>query len=242
MMTSSSPIRKVSKRPIEFYGDGIPYLKDTEIRGKLIVLEGPDGSGRSTQVESIVSRLEADGHAVLNTGLRRSELIKEGILEAKQRLPVGKRTLALFYAADFVDQLEHKIVPALEAGQIVVADRYIFTLMARSTVRGMSLKWSQDLFGFAVKADLVFYLDVNPYELFHRAFQKSPSLDYYESGADMRLSDDFFSSYILYQMKMAKEFEILTRKYGLIKIDGNRPIPEVNVELQRRIDEYLESA
>jgi len=241
VIPSLSPIRKGASRPIEFYGEGIPYLKDTEVRGRLIVIEGPDGSGRSTQVERIVSKLEADGHAVLNTGLRRSELIKEGILEAKQKLPVGKRTLALFYAADFVDQLEHKIIPALEAGQIVVADRYVFTLMARSTVRGMSLRWSQDLFGFAVKADLVFYLDVDPNELFHRAFQKNPSLDYYESGTDMRLSDDFFSSFILYQMKMADEFGVLMKKYGLVKIDGARPIGVVNTDLEQRIDQYLES-
>jgi len=107
--------RKVPARPLEFYGEGIPYLKDVDIRGRLIVIEGPDGSGRSTQIDMIISKLEADGHGVLNTGLKRSDLIKEGILQAKQMLPLGKRTLALFYAADFADQLEHKIIPALEA-------------------------------------------------------------------------------------------------------------------------------
>jgi dTMP kinase len=225
--------------PVEFYGEGIPYLKDVQIKGTLMVIEGPDGSGRSTQIEKITTKLESSGHAVLNTGLKRSELIGGGILQAKQKLPVGKRTLALYYAADFVDQLEHKIIPALEAGYIVLADRYVFTLMARSTVRGISRRWSQDLFGFAIRADLVFYLDVNPYELFHRVFQKSGTLDYYESGADMGLSDDLFSSFVLYQQRMAKEFELIARKYGLIRIDGNRTIPEVYADLQRRIDKYL---
>jgi dTMP kinase len=187
----------------------------------------------------IISKLEADGHGVLNTGLKRSDLIKEGILQAKQMLPLGKRTLALFYAADFADQLEHKIIPALEAGEIVLADRYIFTLIARSTVRGIRTKWSEDLFGFALKADLVFYLDVDPNELFHRVVQKSPSLDYYESGADMDLSDDLFSTFMTYQQRMAREFSSLAKKYGLVRIDGNRSIPEIHLDLQQRIDRYL---
>ena len=114
-------------RLLEFYGEGIPYLKEVFIKGRLIVIEGPDGSGRSTQIQAITSKLESDGHAVINTGLKRSELIGRGILEAKQRLPLGKKTLTLFYAADFVEQLEHKIIPALQAGYVVLADRYIYT-------------------------------------------------------------------------------------------------------------------
>ena len=137
------------------------------MKGRLVVIEGPDGSGRSTQIQSIITKLESDGHAVLNTGLKRSELIGQGILEAKQKLPLGKKTLTLFYAADFVDQLEHKIIPALQAGYIVLADRYICTLIARSIVRGLSRRGSQELYGFAPKADLVFFLDVKPEELFH---------------------------------------------------------------------------
>ena len=157
---------------IESYGKGIPYFEDTGIKGRLIVIEGPDASGRSTQISMITSKLEADGHAVLNTGLRRSELISEGILEAKRNFVLGKRTLSLFYAADFADQLENKIIPALRSGYIVLADRYIYTLMSRDAVRGISMKWSHNLFGFAMKPHLVFYLDVDPNELVHRVFQK----------------------------------------------------------------------
>jgi dTMP kinase len=225
-----------------FYGEGIPYLKDVLIKGKLIVIEGPDGSGRSTQINSIISKLEADGHAVVNTGLKRSELIGQGILEAKQKLPLGKKTLTLFYAADFVEQLEHKIIPALQAGYIVLADRYIYTLIARSMVRGLSRKWSHDIFGFAPKADLVFYLDVAPDELFHRVFQKYGGLDYYESGADIGLSDDLYDSFIAYQQRMAKEFADMAKQYGMLRIDGNKPVPEVNVALQERIDRFLSTS
>lgn len=226
-------------RALEFYGDGIGYLKDRRIKGRLIVIEGPDGSGRSTQVDLITAKLESDGHAVATTGLKRSELIGKGILEAKQKLPLGKKTLTLFYAADFADQLEHKIIPALEAGYIILADRYIYTLIARSTVRGISRRWSHDLFGFTIKPDLVFYLDVQPEELFHRVFQKYATLDYYESGADLGLSDDLYDSFVAYQRMMAKEFKVMEGRYGLVPINANRPIEAVNADLQKRIDAYL---
>lgn len=229
----------LAPRPLRFYGEGISYLKRMETKGHLIVVEGPDGSGRSSQIDLIISHLEAAGHAVITTGLKRSELIGAGILEAKHKLPLGKKTLALFYAADFADQLEHKIIPALHAGYVVLADRYIYTLMARSSVRGISRTWSHDLFSFAVRPDLVFYLDVPPGELFHRVFQKYGSLDYYESGADMGLSDDLYESFVLYQKGIAKEFRAMESKYGIVRIDGGKPIPEVNADLQRRIDEYL---
>jgi dTMP kinase len=224
---------------LSFYGEGIPYLSEVEVKGRLIVIEGPDGSGRSSQIESITSKLESEGHAVVNTGLKRSELIKEGILEAKQKLPVGEKTLTLFYAADFADQLEHKIIPALQAGYVVLADRYIYTLMARSIVRSLSRRWSHDVFGFAIKPDLVFYLDVDPYELFHRVFQKYHSLDYYESGADMGLSEDLFDSFVIYQRKIAREFKLMEHRYGLIRINGNLSIDAVNRDLQSRIEKFL---
>ncbi len=233
------PVHSYPPRPLEFYGEGISYLKDTEIKGRLIVIEGPDGSGRSTQIQSIITKLESDGHAVVNTGLKRSELIGQGILEAKQRLPLGKKTLTLFYAADFVDQLEHKIIPALQAGYIVLADRYIYTLIARGIVRGLSRKWSHDLFGFAPKADLVFYLDVKPDELFHRVFQKYGTLDYYESGADIGFSDEMYQSFVEYQRRMANEFGKMAKQYHMVRIDGNKPINEVYTALQSKIDRYL---
>ncbi len=232
-------LRQIPPHPLRYYGEGISYLKHIESKGSLIVVEGPDGSGRSTQIDTITDRLEADGHAVVTTGLKRSELIGAGILEAKHKLPLGKKTLALFYAADFADQLEHKIIPALHAGYVVLADRYIYTLMARSSVRGISRAWSHDLFSFAVMPDLVFYLDVPAEELFGRVFQKYGALDYYESGADMGLSDDLFESFVLYQRGIAKEFRLMEPKYGIVRVDGGRPVGEVNADLQKGIDDYL---
>lgn len=233
------------RKPL-WYGNGkfggVPYLNDLEISGRLIVIEGPDASGRSSQIEMITTRLEADGFAVLNTGLKRSELIGEGILEAQQNVSLGKRTNALFYAADFADQLEHKIIPALQAGYIVLADRYIYTLMARNTIRGIKRQWSSDLYSFALIPDLIFYLDVDPFKLVHRVFEKRQSLDYYESGADLGLSNDMFESFIIYQRKLAKEFEYIKQKYNLISINGNKPVDQVNLALQKQISRFLAKA
>jgi dTMP kinase len=230
---------KHGPRPIRYYGKGIPYIQDTEVKGRLIVIEGPDASGRSTQIGMITAKLEADGHAVLNTGLRRSELIGEGIMDAKKEHILGRRTMSLFYAADFADQLENKIFPALRAGYIVLSDRYIYTLMARDAVRGISTKWSHQLYGFTIIPDLVFYLDVSPEELVHRVFQKNTFLDYYESGADLGLSDDMYDSFIAYQRLIAKEFQKMQKQYNLVLVNGNRSIQEINIELQKKIDEFL---
>lgn len=232
--------RAVQTRTLAFYGHGIPYVSDSEVKGRLIVIEGPDASGRSTQIGMITAHLEAAGHAVINVGLKRSELISEGILEAKRNF-AGRKTLSLFYAADFADQLENKIIPALRAGYIVLADRYIYTLMAREAVRGMSRRWSHNLFSFALVPDLVFYLDVEPEELVHRVFQKNAYLDYYESGTDMGLSDDMFESFLVYQGMIAKEFRRMKKRYNLVIINGSRPVPEINADLQKRIDSFLAS-
>jgi dTMP kinase len=230
-----------SKNAIRWYGRGISYLQNINPKGKLIVIEGPDSSGRSSQISLLTTQLEADGHAVINTGLKRSELIGEGILEAKRIVSLGKRTLALFYAADFADQLEQKIIPALEAGYIVLADRYIYTLMARNTVRGIPRRWSHDLYGFSLVPDQIYYLQVDPYTLVHRVFEKNSSLDYYESGADMGLSDDMFESFILYQQKIAKEFQVMQKTYGLVPIDGDKNVEEINTDLKKRVNAFLKT-
>ena len=224
---------------INYYGHGIPYYQDVEIKGKLLIIEGPDSSGRSTQISLLNSHLEANGHAVVNTGLRRSELISEGILWAKEHHLLRKRTMSLFYAADFADQLENKIIPALRAGYIVLADRYIYTLMARDAVRKINRRWSHNLYGFAIKPNLVFYLDVEPKELLRRVFEKNMTLDYYESGEDLGLSDDVLESFLLYQQKIKQEFIRMQKSYGIIPINGNRSIENVNSDLQKKIDQFL---
>ena len=167
--------------------------------GKLIVVEGADGSGRTTEVALLKEWLEVEGHAVVDTGLRRSDLVSEEIDQAKQGHTLAATTMALLYAADFADQLENKIVPALAAGSTVLADRYIYTLMARAIVRGASREYARKLYGFALRPDLVVFLDARPEILLHRSIGKYGSLDYWESGMDLCLSRDLFESFFLYQ-------------------------------------------
>jgi dTMP kinase len=240
-MMTEIDIKKVNrkKNKIKFIDSGIKYLQDIEIKGSFIVIEGPDASGRSTQIDKITAKLESDGHAVINAGIRRSDLISKGIIEAKRNYLLGKRTMALYYAADFADQLEHKIIPALKAGFIVLSDRYIYTLIARSSVRGVNKNWLHSLFSFAIKPDLVFYLDVDSYNLIHRVFQKNYSLDYYESGLDLGISNDIFDSFVKYQYILKKEFEKMRSKYDLINIDGNNTIELIYQQIQSKIDKFL---
>src|SRR6266496_4672674 len=139
--------------PRRFYGHGIPCVQLDELIGKLIAVEGADGSGRSTQILQLVEWLETSGHATVQVGLKRSTLVSEELDRAQEGNILSRTTLGLFYATDFADQLENIILPALKAGFVVLADRYIYTLMARDMVRGMEENWLRNLYGMAVEPD-----------------------------------------------------------------------------------------
>ena len=153
---------------------------------------------------------------------------------------LSRTTLSLFYATDFADQLENIILPALKAGFMVLADRYIYTLMARDMVRGMDENWLKNLYGTAVVPEAVFYLSVSPEQLVQRNFAKNHALDFWESGMDLGLSRDMFDSFLQYQKLMEKQFKRLQAVYGFTIVDGNRPVGEINAELQRKIMSVLE--
>ena len=215
------------------YGTPLPgFSAETPSTGRLIVIEGADGSGRSTEVELLKQWLEVEGHAVVDTGLRRSGLVAEEIDHAKQGHTLGATTMALLYAVDFADQLENKIIPALSAGSTVLADRYIYTLMARAVVRGASRDWARRLYGFALAPDLVVFLEARPEILLHRAISKYGSLDYWESGMDLSLSRDLFESFFLYQDRLSKEFEWVAADYGFHRVDANRNPDQVHADVR----------
>jgi dTMP kinase len=222
-----------------FYGHGIPRVDLEKVAGKLIVVEGADGSGRSTQIALLVQSLEGSGHATVQVGLKRSTLVSEELDRAQQGNILSRTTLSLFYATDFADQLENIILPALKAGFIVLADRYIYTLMARDMVRGMDEKWLKNLYGIALEPDAVFYLNVPPEELVQRNFAKNMSLDYWESGMDIGLSRDMFDSFMQYQRAMENTFRHLQTTYGFTIVDGMRSAEAVNAELRKKIDHVL---
>ncbi|MBN8249824.1 MAG: thymidylate kinase, partial [Verrucomicrobia bacterium] len=179
------------------------------------------------------------GHATLQVGLKRSTLVSEQLEQAQQGNILARTTLSLFYATDFADQLEHAILPALRAGVVVLADRYIYTLMVRDLVRGMDEPWLRNLFGIALVPDAVFYLEVSPEQLVQRVFAKNQSLDYWESGMDLGLSRDMFDSFLKYQACMRDTFRRLQKTYGFAIIDGERPTADINAELRERIEQVL---
>jgi len=218
-----------------FYGYGIPNVDVQRLAGKLIVMEGADGSGRSTQIARLRDWLEGCGHATVQVGLKRSTLVSEELNQAQKGNILSHTTLSLFYATDFADQLENVILPALKAGFMVLADRYIYTLMARDLVRGMDATWLKNLYGIALVPDAVFYLNVSPEQLVERNFAKNYALDYWESGMDLGLSREMFDSFLKYQGLMAQEFKKLQAIYGFTIVDANRRPEEINRELQRKI-------
>ena len=227
------------RRQRRFYGHGIPGVDLEQLAGKLIVVEGADGSGRSTQNEMLVEWLEGGGHATVQVGLKRSTLVSEELERAQEGNILSRTTLSLFYATDFADQLENIILPALKAGFIVLADRYIYTLMARDMVRGMDEPWLKNLYGLALEPDAVFYLHVPPEELVQRTFAKNASLDYWESGMDLGLSREMFDSFMKYQTAMQKTFRHLQGSYGFTIVNGLRPVEVVNAELRKKISALL---
>src|SRR6266550_1172373 len=226
-------------RKRKYYGHGIPGINLAQLAGKLIVVEGADGSGRSTQIATLVEWLEGSGHATVQVGLKRSTLVSEELEQAQQGNILSRTTLSLFYATDFADQLENIILPALTAGFIVLADRYIYTLMARDMVRGMDEAWLKNLYGLALEPDAVFYLNVPPAELVQRNFAKNMSLDYWESGMDIGLSRDMFDSFMQYQTAVQKTFRHLQTTYGFTILDGMRSAEAINSELRKKITAVL---
>src|ERR1700743_1329983 len=226
--------------PRRFYGHGIPGVKLDELVGKLIVVEGADGSGRSTQIAQLVDWLETSGHATVQVGLKRSTLVSEELEKAQNGNVLSRTTLALFYATDFADQLENIILPSLKSGFIVLADRYIYTLMARDMVRGMDEKWLKNLYGIAPEPDAVFYLSVEPAELVQRNLSKTATLDYWESGMDLGFSREVFDSFLKYQTAMQETFRKLQKTYNFDIIDANRSMDSITKELRKKIAAVLE--
>jgi dTMP kinase len=222
-------------KPRHFYGHGIPRVDLKRLAGRLIVVEGADGSGRSTQIAMLVQWLEGGGHATVQVGLKRSTLVSEELAKAQQGNILSRTTLSLFYATDFADQLENMILPALKAGFVVLADRYIYTLMARDMVRGADEAWLKNVYGIALEPDAVFYLNVPPEELVQRSFAKNATLDFWESGMDLGLSRDMFDSFLKYQQSMQATFRKLQATYRFTIVDGMRSADAIHSDLRKKI-------
>jgi dTMP kinase len=222
----------------ETYDVLLPEMNLADLTGKLIVIEGTDGVGRSTQINLVKPWLEQQGRAVLDTGITRSELAGKGIKQAKAGHTLGKITLSLFYATDFADRLEHQIIPALRAGFVVLTDRYIYSLMARALVRAMDPGWTRNLYSFALKPDAVFYLRIGVEELIPRVvFVRG--FDYWESGMDLHPSEDMYESFRKYQTSLLEQFDVLAQEFDFDVIDASADVRTVFEALRLGISRVL---
>jgi dTMP kinase len=222
-----------------FFGEPLVGFDPAEITGSLIVIEGMDGSGRSTQISLLQEWLESEGFAVQTSGLRRSTLVGRDIDQLMAKNAVTRLTLALMYATDFFDQVEHRILPALRSGTVVLADRFIFTLIARGVVRGINRDYLSGLYAMALRPHLTFWLNVRPETAFAREFKKAQAISYWEAGRDMSLSHDLYWSFIRYQTMIKREFEVMAKRHNFIELDGEASVPAVNKLLRQRIAEQL---
>ncbi len=225
-------------RDSRFYGNGLPYKKTDGLKGSLIVIEGTDHVGRSTQIEQLKPWLEVEGYGVVSTRWTRSALLYETISEAKAGNRLNATTFALLYAADFADRLENEIIPALRAGLVVLADRYMYTAWARNKLMGADTTWSRSLFGFALVPDLVLYLKVDLASLVPRALE-GKGMDYWESGMHLAFGTDLFDSFCNYQRRMIREFNALAREFNFTTIDARKSPDHIQNKLREHIGAFL---
>ena len=219
--------------PLQFYSEPLPGVDTSDLQGRLIVIEGPDAVGRSTQIVLLRQWLEQEGHAVLDTGMARSALAGKGIKMAKEGNTLGPITMTLFYTTDFADRLENEIIPALRAGFVVLIDRYIFSIMARAIARGEHRPWIEQVAGFALVPHAVFYLRAEVGQLVSRVVLGRGAFDYWESGMDLRFGPDMYESFVRYQRRLIKALDSMVEPYGFTVIDAGQPIPQIFRALQR---------
>ena len=222
----------------QYFGDGLPYVNLSDLKGKLIAIEGTDGVGRSTHIEFLQEWLEVQGYGVITTGWTRSNLMSKTIEMAKQGNILDRWSFSLLYATDFADRLEHQIIPAMRSGFIVLADRYIYTALARDAVRSGNRDWIRKVFGFAVIPDLVCYLRIDVDTLALRVIE-TKGINYWESGMDLRLGGDLFDSFKKYQTSLIEEFDKMAEEFQFEVIDARKPPEEIQHSLRSKIQPIL---
>ena len=232
-----------SRLPLEFYSEPLPGVDTSDLNGKLIVIEGPDAVGRSTQIARLRAWLEEQGHAVLDTGMARSALAGKGIQAAKEGNTLGPITMTLFYATDFADRLENEMIPALRAGFVVLTDRYIFSLMARAIARGEDRAWIEKVAtGVALIPHAVYYLRADVKHLVSRVVMGRGAFDYWESGMDMRFGSDMYESFVTYQNRLIRTLDRMAHKYDFIQVDATQSADTVFRNLQSLISSLFDTS
>jgi len=195
-----------------------------ELQGKLFIVEGIDGSGKSTQLDLLKKWLIGEGYCVAFSEWNSSPIVGQTTRVGKKKHMLTPLTFSLIHAADFADRMERQMVPALKAGAVVLADRYIFTAFARDAARGLNRDWLQRLYSFAVRPTVAFYFDVPLEESLRRILAGRPALKYYEAGMDLHLSDDPYQSFELFQGRILAEYQNMVKSERLTVIDATLPL------------------
>ncbi len=207
--------------------------------GKLFIVEGIDGSGKSTQLTLLSQWLRSEGHLVVFSEWNSSAVVKSTTSRGKKRKLLTPTTFSLIHATDFADRLEQQIVPALKAGAVVLADRYVFTAFARDVARGVSAPWVRSLYRFAVRPTLAVYFRVPLEVALYRILSGRPTLKWYEAGMDLGLHADPTESYKQFQARIQAEYERIVPEYGLAVMDATRPVEMQQRALRALITPYL---
>jgi dTMP kinase len=210
--------------------------------GKLFIVEGIDGSGKSTQLMLLHQWLQAEGYGTIFSEWNSSPLVKETTRRGKKRQMLTPATFSLIHATDFADRMEHHIIPLLKAGAVVLCDRYIYTAFARDVVRGMDPKWVRELYSFAVRPTTAFYFRVPLNVAMKRILEGRAGLKYYEAGMDLGLSDDEEESFGLFQGRILEEYEKMVPEYDLTVVDATLPIEEQQAMMRQTAKAKLAQA
>lgn len=209
--------------------------------GKLIIVEGIDGSGKSTQLLLLQKWLTMKGFNVFFTEWNSSELVRDTTRRGKKNKSLTPTTFSLLHATDFANRLYYDILPPLKAGMVVLADRYAYTAFARDAVRGVSPSWVRKLYGFAVRPDMAFYFTVPIEVAINRLLGgMRAQFKYYEAGMDMGLSQDMTESFRLFQSRILLEYDKIVSEYGLITMDATKEIEEQQNEMRQLVSTALE--
>jgi len=210
-----------------------------EIRGKLIAVEGLDGSGKSTQIRLLKRWLELEGYKVFFTEWNSSDLVKKATRKGKKKKLLTPTTFSLIHCTDFADRYERQILPLLQGGYLVLADRYVYTAFARDSVRGCDRDWLRKLYRFARKPDITFFFEVPLDVALGRILEGRPMLKYHEAGMDMGFSKDPYESFKIFQGKIYEEYGRIGKEYPFEKVDATLPSEEQQALMREIVRRHI---
>jgi dTMP kinase len=210
--------------------------------GRLFVVEGLDGSGKSTQLQLLKQWLDGEGYSVIESSWNSSKLVKETTKQAKKKQMFTPTTFSMLHATDFADRIEREIIPPLQAGAIVLCDRYIYTAFARDVSRGCDPQWVRDMYRFAVKPTLAFYFRVPLDIACKRILGGRGEIKFYEAGMDLGLSTNLQESFQLFQGRIMTQYDAMAKEFELMVIDATLPVEEQQEQMRSAVKKKLEDA